>query len=140
MTPQCQLQAPVRPDNRPESTAIHDMRAMPGRPKEKTASQYMAENPVGNRCSRCGETVPNCHALASMCWECTALLCTLHQSGYWNKPKSARPEFVCPDCGEERPKGKHRCLSCAKKHRRNTQRETMRKRRGAVSKIALPNP
>ncbi len=108
-------QASILPSNRPEPS-----------PREKTINQYMLENPRGNKCSRCGVGVPSARGAACLCWCCTHLLAQLRATGYW---KRKEPKQACPDCGGERPKGTQRCAGCAKKRRREKQRDLMRKKR-----------
>ena len=94
--------------------------------REKTANEYMRDNPDGKWCSRCGDEVHGVQGDACVCWRCTNLLTELRNKGYWRKKKA---EGTCPGCGGERPKGKQRCPSCAKERRRDQQRQLMRSKR-----------
>ena len=108
-----------------QQTAVHDLKDE-RRPRELTPAQYLAENPKGNRCSRCGITVPASPDVeACLCWRCLHLLAQLREAGYWGIRKAK----VCAECGRPRPKGKTYCPGCAKRKRRVTYRKTKRRQR-----------
>jgi hypothetical protein len=118
------------PDSLLDQTAVHDL-YHEKRPRELAANQYMARNPNGRNCSRCGDTVPAPEDIrATVCWRCTYLLAELWRRGYWaDKQKPARP---CPDCGTALKPRQRVCVDCRKKRRRTAKRENARKRRAAV--------
>ncbi len=102
------------------TSAVIDMRFVSPPPREKRARQYMADNPKGWWCSRCGDPVPTRSDQAScVCARCLQLLCQLEKHGYWEAEDSeagVKAGRICMECGAERHGGrrKGRCRKCAR--------------------------
>ena len=117
-------------DKLAKQTAVHDHRREK-RPREKTISQSMTDNPQGKRCSRCGDTVPQVRGIASVCWQCVQLLANLQAKNYFNqadKPPELGPITTCSQCGREIAKGR-KCESCKRANQRQGARERKRRQR-----------
>ena len=96
------------------------------RMREKRISEYMCENPKGNRCSRCGESVAiGPDTVACLCCRCTHLLTELRKAGYWG----AKAKRRCPDCGAILVKRKQYCKSCVRKRAKKRERDKKRRKR-----------
>jgi len=100
------------------------------KPKERTANEYMQDNPQAPSCSRCGEHVGSAgrKAGAVLCARCTDYL-----SRIWHLRGKKVARRACPDCGAEL-QHKHRyCPKCAEKRRRQSIRASQRRARAAVN-------
>jgi len=117
--------------HRPNS-AIYDMSFVQPPPREKRARVYMEENPMGGRCSRCGESVPvRGDTEACVCSGCLQMLARLESVGYWDEEEAlaaSNAGKTCYECGAERPKGKRKglCPKCARTRKRDMARERAR--------------
>ena len=141
-------------------SAVHDL-IDEKRPREKRTLEYMAENPNGRRCSRCGEFVASARAdvAACLCWRCTKLLAELHKRGYWEakglasscpdgsakltKPKRRGRRLRCADCRALLPPERQRpglCKKCRRKHRRESWRTSKKGKRGLSTLKASQRP
>ena len=108
-------------------------------PREKPALKYMRDNPQGNRCSRCGETVavaPDTEAC--VCARCLNLLLELRNAGYFDqevKAKARRLRVDCNECGRPLPPGRNcgMCDGCRRRRNRETARERKRKQRHSAA-------
>jgi hypothetical protein len=108
-------------------SAVHDLSGERRKP-EKSITEYLAEHPNGNRCSRCGDVVTvGPETEACMCGACMRFLTALANGGYFQPPTT--PERVCPDCGGPIEPRKQRCGPCRKKRRRESNRRAQRTRR-----------
>lgn len=104
------------------------------RMREKRIIEYMSENPNGNRCSRCGESVVVASDTAAcLCCRCTHLLTELRKAGYWKDETVAAR--LCPDCGSTLRKRRRYCDACTR--RRTRKRDRTKKRRMRKQPVAL---
>lgn len=108
-------------------SGVHDLNGE-RRQREKSISEYLAEHPNGNRCSRCGDVVSvGAGVDACVCAACTRFLSDLAAKGYFRRkePEARR----CPDCGGPMEPKKQHCGLCAKKRRRESNRRAQKNRR-----------
>lgn len=100
-----------------------------GGKREKRLGWWLENNPNGTdgtHCRRCGAEVP-ARGTGCVCWRCTHVLCELYADGYFDRDDGR--ERLCPDCGSELPKRKHRCAQCARERAQEKARERQRRKR-----------